>query len=437
MREIVKYEDYLLFVYSFDPYYHGEFYDWVDEKKDDGFTYKTFNFDNNSILYTNSKQIRDDIEYLLPKYISNNHSSNDIIYVFKLGNKMDNLIYLDKEVFEIDYDFSFHKDFNIEIKHLYYDVFRSRTSSIIYKIVKNVRQEICISNVVIDEKNVIPFNVYENLIDNFPNSYHLSLYADSRIEFLIGQYLDIKKSKIDKFEKYLSKKELKIDKLNKNIYDYEIMKYKSIFDKLNDLLLNESISESEWQNEIIEILPLIYPEYIIFLKEVDFKISEKKKKILDYLVVDANGFVKIIELKKPFLKGIVSEGVYRDNHYPLRELSGSIMQIEKYIYYLNRKGESEEKRLFKKYQRELNGIVPKIVNPKGIIIAGRSNYFTEGQKIDFEIIKRKYSNIIEIITYDDLLSRLQNIIKNFENIISENNNHKWASYTQEDSRHTI
>jgi hypothetical protein len=34
-------------------------------------------------------------------------------------------------------------------------------------------------------------------------------------------------------------------------------------------------------------------------------------------------------------------GQYRNNHIPLRELSGAVMQIEKYIYYLNRWGKPE------------------------------------------------------------------------------------------------
>ncbi|WP_251300665.1 DUF4263 domain-containing protein [Escherichia coli] len=31
---------------------------------------------------------------------------------------------------------------------------------------------------------------------------------------------------------------------------------------------------------------------------------------------------------------------------------------------------------------------------------------TDGQLLDFEIIKRKYANMIDILTYDDLLRRL-------------------------------
>ena len=37
---------------------------------------------------------------------------------------------------------------------------------------------------------------------------------------------------------------------------------------------------------------------------------------------------------------------------------------------------------------------------------GRKKGMSKKQQQDFEVIKRKYKNIIDIITYDDLLERL-------------------------------
>ena len=53
------------------------------------------------------------------------------------------------------------------------------------------------------------------------------------------------------------------------------------------------------------------------------------------------------------------------------------------------------------------GIEIKITNPGGIIIMGRGNNLTPNQKLDFEIVKRKYKNIADILTYDDLINRLE------------------------------
>lgn len=44
-----------------------------------------------------------------------------------------------------------------------------------------------------------------------------------------------------------------------------------------------------------------------------------------------------------------------------------------------------------------------------MIIMGRNNTFNEQQNQDFELIKRQYKNITEIMTYDDLLLRLKTI----------------------------
>ena len=55
-----------------------------------------------------------------------------------------------------------------------------------------------------------------------------------------------------------------------------------------------------------------------------------------------------------------------------------------------------------------------ISNPKAIIIVGRDKIdgsdMSPNQQLDFEIIKRKYAHMMDIITYDDLLRRLENTI---------------------------
>jgi len=88
------------------------------------------------------------------------------------------------------------------------------------------------------------------------------------------------------------------------------------------------------------------------------------------------------------------------------------MQIEKYLFYLNKWGRAGEDSLTEKYKSELPADFSiKITNPGGIIIMGRDINLSHGQRQDFEVVKRKYKNVIDIITYDDLLRRLEFIIK--------------------------
>jgi Domain of unknown function (DUF4263) len=131
--------------------------------------------------------------------------------------------------------------------------------------------------------------------------------------------------------------------------------------------------------------------------------------------LDASGNIDIVEIKQPFDKCIVTNTQYRDNYIPLRELSGTVMQLEKYIFHLNKWGRIGEETLTEKYKSELPAHFSiKITNPGGIVIMGRDNNLTEAQKYDFEVVKRKYTNIIDIITYDDLLRRLDFVVRQLD-----------------------
>ncbi len=161
---------------------------------------------------------------------------------------------------------------------------------------------------------------------------------------------------------------------------------------------------------------MVYPKYIRVFEEVTIRdVYNQKNKRLDYMLVDSNGNIDIVEIKKPFNQSIVSQNKYRDNHIPLKELSGSVMQIEKYIYFLNKWGKQGEEVLTERYKDELPGNFKiKVINPSGLIIMGRENMLTGIQLEDFEVIKRKYKNVIDIITYDELIARLEHIIFKFK-----------------------
>ena len=103
---------------------------------------------------------------------------------------------------------------------------------------------------------------------------------------------------------------------------------------------------------------------------------------------------------------ITKQDSYRNNYVPVRELSGAVQQIEKYIYCLS-SIENSQKAVIEKLR---DGIV----SPKGMLLIGRSKDFNEQQTRDFEIIKRQYKNVADIMTYDDLLKRISNIVSSLE-----------------------
>lgn len=328
---------------------------------------------------------------------------------FIIGEVKENLIFLNKEVFDINFDFCFDSSFTIKFKYLAYKEKGMWTKyiSIIQKILKVIKKDIVIS----DNDSIIeaiPTKEFISFIEKFPSSSELKLYAEKRIEEEIGTFLDIESSYVEKYEKHLNKNK-SVESPKKHLVKYEKEKYKSLINELKQLLQNSTLSENEWQKQILEIILLVYPNYIHALSKVSINTEDGRKEI-DLCLVKANGCIDIIEIKRPFPIGFISINKYRNNHYPLKELSGAVMQTEKYIFYLNRGGYKLEKDITDRYNKKLKGLNLKIRNPKAIILAGDSSKFTEEQENDFEIVKRKYSSIIDIITYDDLIKRLENVI---------------------------
>lgn len=261
------------------------------------------------------------------------------------------------------------------------------------------------------EPGAMPWSEYEKLLEAFPSSYEIRKYVIARVSSVLRNSVSTRKDGEAAYTKYLNRKLTTSERTELGVFtEGEILKYSSLLDKLEEMLDSETgYSESQWQNEIIQILLLIYPKYISVFKEAPLKDTYSgKDKRLDYLLVDSTGNTDLVEIKKPFDKCIVTTGKYRDNFIPLRDLSGTVMQVEKYAFLLNKWGKKGEEVLTKKYQAELpDGFEIKITNPGGIIIMGRDNNLSAEQLQDFEVIKRKYKIIIDILTYDDLLRRIR------------------------------
>lgn len=130
------------------------------------------------------------------------------------------------------------------------------------------------------------------------------------------------------------------------------------------------------------------------------------------MLINNNGNVDILEIKKPTShSSILRTGLYRDNYIPNHEFTGTIMQVEKYILNLIKWGTEGEKKLNEKYNSQLpQGVRLQINSPKAILILGYEEDLTWAQSRDLEIIKRKYANVVDIISYDDLIKRLENTL---------------------------
>lgn len=309
-----------------------------------------------------------------------------------------------KDVLSLDHDLYIHQDVKLERKLFVAE----RNISIFPKIDRMVTQSIHVGG---NNKNAIPESVYRDLLRKFPNTYELNRYASARISSVLSSYLDTREDYDEQYQKYLNNKTSRVGaNLKLKFSETELLKYSSLLEKLKSMLSDEaSYSEAQWQEELLQIVLLLYPKYIYVFKEAPVRDTyNNTNRSIDYLLIDSSGNTDIIEIKKPFDRCIVTERTYRENHIPLRELSGTVMQIEKYIFYLNKWGKKGEEKLTKHYKDDIaDGFQIRITNPSGIIIMGRKKGMSIAQQQDFEVIKRKYKNVIDVITYDDLLQRLE------------------------------
>ncbi|WP_156792222.1 Shedu immune nuclease family protein [Desulfotalea psychrophila] len=309
-----------------------------------------------------------------------------------------------KDILSLKHDLYVHEDIKLERRFFVAE----RNISIFPKIDNMVNRPIYIGG---DEEDAISMPVYYGLLKTFPNTNELNKYVSARISGVLSSYIEINDDYEERYQQYLNKKNgRKGANLQYDFSNLELIKFTSISEKLNSMLEDEvSYTEAQWQEELLQIILLLYPKYIHAFKEAPVRDTyNKADRKIDYLLIDSSGNTDIIEIKKPFDKCIVTTRTYRDNYIPLRELSGTVMQIEKYIFYLNKWGKKGEEKLTEHYKDELpENFKIKITNPSGIIIMGRKKGMTHEQVQDFEVIKRKYKNVIDIITYDDLLERLK------------------------------
>lgn len=384
---------------------------WLFDKFDNGESYafnKVYNLSSKDLYEIDEKKVIDDEDYL--------DEPAPVNFVFA---RLDHEYYkVERGILITKFDIYFCKDFEFDNR-----IFIAESDiSIFKKIEQVINEDIFIGG---PNLNAISEVDFRGIVDDFPSRYEKKLYSESRLTNVIKEFFSSTINAEKKFEKYIDKRATnKGQNLTKLFSDIELYKYQTILKKLEGMLLSEvSYSENQWQDEILQIILLLYPKYFLVFKEAPIRAKYDKEKnireekFIDILLVDSDGNVDLIEIKKPSNSSLMTKGQYRNNHIPLRELSGTVMQIEKYIYYLNRWGENGEEFLTNKYKDEIpEGFEISITNPKGFIIMGRENDLSIEQKKDFEVVKRKYKNVIDIISYDDLLNRLKFTIEQIKKV---------------------
>lgn len=163
-------------------------------------------------------------------------------------------------------------------------------------------------------------------------------------------------------------------------------------------MLESDLTEHEWQKWFEENSWVLGTDYV---KVLDERYIDTQN-ITDFLMQAYDGFIDIIEIKRPDGKlKFWSDKKDHDNYVPHEDLTKAIMQAVKYIYEIEREANSI------KFLEKVSGV--KTVKPRCVLIFGRSDNWDNEQKESFRILNSSYHNL-NIMTYDHVLERAKRMI---------------------------
>jgi hypothetical protein len=160
--------------------------------------------------------------------------------------------------------------------------------------------------------------------------------------------------------------------------------------------------ESWWQTYIKSNILLMQQGYIKAIEKLNVAIGDTK--FPDFCLVTHDNYLDILEIKKPDT-GLLKQDVSRGNFYWDPEVSKAIIQTENYIEHVSNKASEVRSYLLDKQKINI-----KAVRPRGIILAGDARSFSDQkQRDDFRLLSQGIKSI-SVVTYDELLNRLNNYI---------------------------
>lgn len=176
-----------------------------------------------------------------------------------------------------------------------------------------------------------------------------------------------------------------------------------------EAMLEQDLVEQKWQAWFEKNDWVLGSEFVRILDEREIDTAN----ITDYLMQAYDGFLDIIEIKRP--KGSLqfwADELDHGNYIPSSDLTKAITQATKYIYEVEREANSV------KFLERVDNV--RTIKPRCVLIYGRSNGWNNDQREAYRILNSSYHNLT-IMTYDHVLSRAKRIlgIKEEENAPQE------------------
>lgn len=160
--------------------------------------------------------------------------------------------------------------------------------------------------------------------------------------------------------------------------------------------LCEDLPESYWQKWFTDNKWVLGSDFaqIIDERHID------TENIADYIMRAFDGFIDLVEIKKPNGLPFWASTKDHDNYVPSSDLTKAITQCLNYIYEIEREANS---------QKFIKRTKSKVVKPRCILVFGRSDSWNDEQREAYRILNSAY-NQLTILTYDHLLSRAKNVL---------------------------
>lgn len=341
-------------------------------------------------------------------------------FYFLIGTLEKDFYKLDNNVLGLRFDLFFEKTIKFDIHYFVkgsigygYSIFKGFNDIYNGKQLYIVSKKEC-PDVIDETLSLAQLKVCSDLI---PTTTEIQKYRQSRYTQALINYLDVK-DKESEFNQYIKKKtcsKISSDSCtDKKFIEFDKIKYETYLDKLKNMLDDYNTYEDDWQVEILKIFKLLNPKYIYVGEKIQLTSFITKGNIYpDIVLVDNDGNIDLIEIKRPQYD-IFYKNVYRNNYVPIRELQGTCMQLQNYLISLTKtSNDSLQQEKFKTDSNIPKDFQLKATSPKGYIIYGRDMQLEGNEKMltDFQIVRNMYSNVIDIITYDDLIRRLENMLK--------------------------
>ena len=160
--------------------------------------------------------------------------------------------------------------------------------------------------------------------------------------------------------------------------------------------LAEDLPEKYWQDWFSENKWILGSDFaqIIDERHID------TENIADYIMRAFDGFVDLVEIKKPNGFSFWSATKDHNNYVPSSDLVRAITQCLNYIYAIEQEANSV---------KFIEKTKSKVIKPRCILVFGRSNDWNDEQREAYRILNAAY-NQISILTYDHLLIRAKNVL---------------------------